>query len=86
MRKITHLLKSVPNQDTEILKIICDIFYYFLRTERAQINESVIVKQYFEVELNMINSNAFSQTLKKHMVKTYPTKREHVASTDKTCN
>ena len=61
--KITHLLISLPNPDTEILNIIRSIFYDFLWTGRAKINQSVIVKQYFEGGLNMINLNAFSQAL-----------------------
>ena len=62
--KITHLLISLPNPDTEILNIISSIFYDFLWTGRAKIKQSVIVKQYFEGGLNMINLNAFSQALK----------------------
>ena len=62
--KITNLLKSLPNPVTEVLKIICGIFYHFLQTGRAQNKESVIVKQYFEGGLNMIISNAFPKTLK----------------------
>ena len=64
--KITHLLISLPNPDTEILNIISSIFYDFLWTGRAKIKQSVIVKQYFEGGLNMINLNAFSQALKSH--------------------
>ena len=62
--KITHLLISLPNPDTEILNIISSIFYDFLWTGRAKIKQSVIVKQYFEGGLNMINLKAFSQALK----------------------
>ena len=62
--KITHLLISLPNPDTEVLNIISSIFYDFLWTGRAKIKQSVIVKQYFEGGLNMINLNAFSQALK----------------------
>ena len=57
--KITHLLIYLPNPDTEILNIISSIFYDFLWTGRAKIKQSVIVKQYFEGGLNMINLNAF---------------------------
>ena len=62
--KITHLLISLPNPDTEVLNIISSIFYDFLWTGRAKTKQSVIVKQYFEGGLNMINLNAFSQALK----------------------
>ena len=62
--KITHLLLSLPNPDTEILNIISSIFYDFLWTGRAKMKQSIIVKQYFEGGLNMINLNAFSQALK----------------------
>ena len=62
--KITHLLIALPNPDTETLNIISGIFYDFLWN--AKIKQSVIVKQYFEGGLNMINFTAFTQALKSH--------------------
>ena len=55
---------SLPNPNTDILNIISGIFYDLLCTGRAKIKQSVIVKQYFEGGLNMINLNAFSQAPK----------------------
>ena len=62
--KITHLLTALPNPDTETLNIISGIFYDFLWTGIAKIKHSVVVKQYFEGGLNMINLIAFNQALK----------------------
>ena len=62
--KITHLLIALPNPDTETLNIISGIFYDFLWNGRAKIKQSVIVKQYFEGGLSMINLTAFTQALK----------------------
>ena len=61
--KITHLLTALPKPDTETLNIISGIFYDFLWTGRAKIKHSVVVKQYFEGGLNMINLIAFNQAL-----------------------
>ena len=62
--KITHLLIALPNPDSETLNILNGIFYDFLWNGRAKIKQSVIVKQYFEGGLNMINLIAFTQALK----------------------
>ena len=62
--KITHLLIALPNPDTETLNCISGIFYDFLWNGRAKIKQSVIVKQYFEGGLSMINLTAFTQALK----------------------
>ena len=62
--KITHLLTALPNPDTETFNGISGIFFDFLWTERAKIKHSVVVKQYFEGGLNMINLVAFNQALK----------------------
>lgn len=62
--KITHLLIALPNPDSETLNILNDILYDFLWNGRVKIKQSVIVKQYFEGGLNMINLIAFTQALK----------------------
>ena len=65
--KIIHLLTALPNPDTETLNIISGIFYEFLWYGRAKIKQSVVVKQYFEGGLYMINLIAydkFNQALK----------------------
>ena len=62
--KVIHLLTALPNPDTETLNIISGIFYDFLWYGRAKIKQSVVVKQYLEGGLNMINLIAFNQALK----------------------
>ena len=62
--KVIHLLTALPNPDTETLNNISGIFYDFLWYGRAKIKQSVVVKQYLEGGLNMINLIAFNQALK----------------------
>ena len=62
--KITHLLIALPNPKPETLDNIDSIFYEYLWNGRAKIKQSVVVKQYFEGGLKMINLKAFSQALK----------------------
>ena len=62
--KVIHLLTALPNPDAETLNIISGIFYDFLWYGRAKIKQSVVVKQYLEGGLNMINLIAFNQALK----------------------
>ena len=62
--KVVHLLTALSNPDTETLNIISGIFFDFLWYGRAKIKQSVVVKQYLEGGLNMINLIAFNQALK----------------------
>lgn len=62
--KITHLLIALPNSKSEILDNINSIFYEYLWNGRAKIKQSIVVKQYFEGGLKMINLKSFSQALK----------------------
>lgn len=62
--KITHLLLSLPNPDTNSMQEINNIFYDFLWHGRTKIKHSVVVKQYFEGGLKMINFKSFVDALK----------------------
>ena len=62
--KLTHLLIALPNPDRETLNNINGIFFDFLWNGRAKIKQPVVVKQYFEGGLKMINLMAFAQALK----------------------
>ena len=62
--KITHLLISLPNPNSDFLNNINSIFYDYLWNGRAKIKQSIVIKQYFEGGLKMINLKAFSQALK----------------------
>ena len=59
-----NLLLSLPNPENAILKSINEIFYNFLWNKKAKIKRSVVVKQYCEGGLKMINIEAFSYALK----------------------
>lgn len=61
---ITHLILSLPNPEFNMIKDINNMFYDFLWHGRAKIKQSVVVKQYFEGGLKMINLNAFVDALK----------------------
>ena len=62
--KITHLLIALPNPGITLLQEINTLFYDFLWKGRAKIKQSVVVKQYFEGGLKMVNLFAFEQALK----------------------
>ena len=62
--KLSHLLIALPNPDTETLNNINGIFFDFLWNGKAKIKQPVVVKQYFEGGLKMINLMAFAQALK----------------------
>lgn len=62
--KITHLLMALPNPKSEILDYINGILFDFLWQGRVKIKQSVVVKQYFQGGLKMINLTAFAQALK----------------------
>ena len=62
--KITHLLIVLPKPGITLLQEINTLFYDFLWKGRAKIKQSVVVKQYFEGGLKMVNLFAFEQALK----------------------
>lgn len=59
-----HLFMSLPNPDDVIIERINKILYDFLWNNNPKIKKSVIVKQYTEGGLKMINLNAFVNALK----------------------
>ena len=59
-----NLLLYLPNPENAILKSINEIFYNFLWNKKVNIKRSVVVKQYCEGGLKMINIEAFSYALK----------------------
>ena len=59
-----HLLISLPNPTQTILNKLNNIFYDFLWEGPAKIKIKVIIKQYLQGGLNMINLNAFIISLK----------------------
>ena len=61
---LNHLFISLPNPDDTKIKCINSIFYEFLWNGPAKIKQNVIVKEYIEGGLKMINLNAFINGLK----------------------
>ena len=61
---LNHLFISIPNPREETLKEKNDIFFEFLWTGPAKIKYKVVVKQYCEGGLNMINLKAFVNSMK----------------------
>ena len=61
---LNHLFISLPNPDNNIINEVNRIFYDFLWEGTAKIKQTVIVKQYFEGGLKMINTKAFIKSLK----------------------
>ena len=62
--KITHLLIALPNPDLNILNEINDVLYDFLWNGQAKIKQSVVIKQYFEGGLKVINIKTYAEALK----------------------
>ena len=62
--KITHLLMALPDPEQNILNNINAMFFDFLWNGRSKMKQSVVVKQYCEGGLKMINLKAFAQALK----------------------
>ena len=59
-----HLFISLPNPTENILKSINDIFFDFIWQGPSKIKKSVIIKDYSEGGLRMINVSNFIQSLK----------------------
>lgn len=62
--RFNHLFMSLPNPSKVVFDTINEIFYNFLWNKKAKIKKSVVVKQYFEGGLKMVNIQAFSYALK----------------------
>ena len=62
--KLTHLFISLPNPNTIILAQLNKIFFNFLWDGATKVKNTVIVKQYSEGGLKMINLIAFLNSLK----------------------
>ena len=64
--KLNHLFISIPNPSEQIIKELNNIFFSFLWDGPAKIKQNVVVKQYCEGGLRMINLKAFisNQNLK----------------------
>ena len=61
---LTHLFISLPNPSATILTQLNKMFYNFLWEGPAKVKQTVIVKQYNEGGLQMINLTAFVNSLK----------------------
>ena len=61
---LNHLFISIPNPKDETLRAINDIFFEFPWTGPAIIKQNVVVKQYCEGGLKMINLKVFVNSMK----------------------
>ena len=61
---LNHLFISIPNPNDQILKELNNIFFEFLWEGPAKIKQTVVVKQYCEGGLRMINLKAFMNSMK----------------------
>ena len=61
---LNHLFISLPNPMENVIKEFNTIFYDFLWSGPAKIKQTVVVKQYIEGGLKMINLKAFISALK----------------------
>ena len=61
---LNHLLISIPNPNDQILKELNSIFFEFLWEGPAKIKQTVVIKQYCEGGLRMINLKAFMNSMK----------------------
>ena len=61
---LNHLFISLPNPKEDVIKEFNTMFFNFLWSATAKIKQSVLVKQYIEGGLKMINLKAFILSLK----------------------
>ena len=61
---LNHLFISLPDPNDSILKHLNELFFEFVWQGPAKIKKEVIIKQYNEGGLKMINIKAFVQGLK----------------------
>ena len=62
--RLNHLFISLPNPNENIISNINNIFFNFLWEGPARIKKTIIVKQYSDGGLKMINLKAFISSLK----------------------
>ena len=61
---LNNLFISIPNPNDRILKELNNMFFEFLWEGPAKIKQTVVVKQYCEGGLRMINLKAFMSSMK----------------------
>ena len=61
---LNHLFISIPNPDEQTIKEINNIFFEFLWDGPAKIKQNVVIKQYCEGGLKMVNLKAFIISMK----------------------
>ena len=61
---LNHLFISIPNPDEQTIKEINNIFFEFLWNGPAKIKQNVVIKQYCEGGLKMVNLKAFINSMK----------------------
>ena len=61
---INHLFITLPSPDQEIVNHIYSILFHFLWSNNVKIKRNVVIKQYWEGGLKMVNLAAFIEALK----------------------
>ena len=61
---LNHLFISIPNPAKQTIKELNNIFFDFLWNGPAKIKQNVVIKQYWEGGLQMINLKAFIDSMK----------------------
>ena len=67
---LNYLFISIPNPAEQTIKELNNIFFYFLWNGPAKIKQYVVIKQYCEGCLRMINLKAFIDSMKLTWLKT----------------
>lgn len=62
--KDNPFINCSPHPDLNILNEINDVLYDFLWNGRAKLKQSVVIEQYFEGGLKMINTKTYAKALK----------------------
>ena len=61
---LNHLFISIPNPAEQTIKELNNIFFDFLWNGPAKIKQNVVIKQFCEGGLRMINLKAFIDSIK----------------------
>ena len=61
---LNHLFSSIPNPSDQIIKQLNTILFDFLWKGPAKIKSTVVIKQYIDGGLNMVNLKMFMSALK----------------------
>ena len=61
---LNHLFISIPNPDEQTIKELNNIFFEFLWDGPAKIKQNVVIKQYCEGGLKIVNLKAFINSMK----------------------